>query len=86
MDGKRCIHLGTYMLQAICERECWNIKSHTPIPIHRVPNYHDGNRIRLKREHGSNWSSIFNHNLSKQTSDNNKSPTIVFISIDDPSF
>jgi len=47
---------------------------------------HDGNRIRLKREHGSNWSSIFNYNLSKQTSDNNKSPTIVFISIDDPSF
>jgi hypothetical protein len=22
MDGKQCIHLGTYMLQAICEREC----------------------------------------------------------------
>jgi hypothetical protein len=27
MDGKQCIQLGTYMLQAICERECWNIKT-----------------------------------------------------------
>ncbi len=58
----------------------------TPIPIHRVPNYHDGNRNVIEKRTWKQLELYFSHNLSKQTSDNNKSPTIVFKGIDDPSF
>jgi hypothetical protein len=42
--------------------------------------------VWLKREHESNWRSNFSYNLHKQTCDNNKSPTIVFIVVDNTSF